>query len=370
MKQLRKITVLPGDGIGPEVIAQAIKILDSIKNKYGHKWIYFYADIGSIAIDNHGDPYPEETEESCINSDAILLGAIGDPKYDNDPSAKVRPEQGLLKMRKTLGLYSNIRPVRVHPSVAHLSPVKEERLKGVDFVIFRELTGGLYFGKKERQKDFASDLCNYTRKEIKRVAKLAFEMAQRRKKKLTLVDKANVLETSRLWREVVSKMSVKYPDVETNYLFVDNAAMQLIINPAQFDVVLCSNLFGDIISDEASVLVGSLGLLPSASRGKTHSLYEPVHGSYPQAAGKDIANPFATILSVEMMLRDFGLTDEADDILKAFDFCIQHEIGTVDLGGNFNLSCNLVGDAMSILIDEGINKIRSDKFIQSFSTII
>ena len=370
MKQLKKITVLPGDGIGPEVITQAIKVLDAIKNKYNHEWIYFYADIGSVAIDNYGDPFPQETEEACINSDAVLLGAIGDPKYDNDPSAKVRPEQGLLRMRKTLGLFSNIRPVRVHPNLAHLSPVKEDRLEGVDFVIFRELTGGLYFGDKERQKDFASDLCLYTKKEIKRVAKLAFQMAQQRKKKLTLVDKANVLETSRLWREVVTKMSAKYPDVETNYLFVDNAAMQLIINPAQFDVVLCSNLFGDIISDEASVLVGSLGLLPSASRGKIHSLYEPVHGSYPQAAGKDIANPFATILSVEMMLRDFGLTDEANDILNAFDFCIEHEIGTKDLGGNHNLSCNLVGDAMSILIEEGVNKIRSDKFIKSFSTII
>lgn len=370
MNELNKITVLPGDGIGPEVINQAIKVLDSIKIKYNHEWTYCYADIGSIAIDNHNDPFPAETEESCMNSDAILLGAIGDPKYDNNPSAKVRPEQGLLRMRKALGLFSNVRPVRVHQNIAHLSPVKKERLEGVDFVIFRELTGGLYFGDKERQKDFASDLCLYTKKEIKRVAKLAFQMAQQRRKKLTLIDKANVLETSRLWREVVNKMSSKYPDVETTYLFVDNAAMQLIINPAQFDVVLCSNLFGDIISDEASVLVGSLGLLPSASRGKKHSLYEPVHGSYPQAAGKDIANPFATILSVEMMLRDFGLTKEADDILNAFNFCIENEIGTKDLGSNYNLSCNLVGDAMSILIEEGINKIRSDKFIKSFSTII
>ena len=370
MKELNKITVLPGDGIGPEVITQAIKVLDAVKNKYEYDWRYCYADIGSIAIDNHGDPFPEVTEESCMNADAILLGAIGDPKYDNDPTAKIRPEQGLLKMRKTLGLFSNIRPVRVHSKLAHLSPVKEDRLNGVDFIIYRELTGGLYFGEKQREKDFASDLCLYTKKEIKRVAKQAFQMAQHRRKKLTLIDKANVLEASRLWREEVKKLSEKYPDVETNYLFVDNAAMQLIINPAQFDVVLCSNLFGDIISDEASVLVGSLGLLPSASRGKVHSLYEPVHGSYPQAAGKDIANPYAAILSVEMMLRDFGLTDEADTIQRAFDFCIEHEIGTKDLGGNFNLSCNLVGDAMSILIEEGLNKIRSDKFIQSFSTII
>lgn len=370
MKELNKITVLPGDGIGPEVIAQAIKVLDCVRNKYNHNWTYKYADIGSIAIDNYEDPFPKETEDACLESDAILLGAIGDPKYDNNPKAKVRPEQGLLKMRKTLGLFSNVRPVRVHPKLSHLSPVKEDRLKGVDFVIFRELTGGLYFGEKKREKDSASDLCFYSRKEIKRVAKLAFEMAQQRNSKLTLVDKANVLETSRLWREVVNKMSEKYPDVNTDYLFVDNAAMQLIINPSQFDVVLCSNLFGDIISDEASVLVGSLGLLPSASRGKQYSLYEPVHGSYPQAAGKDIANPFATILSAEMMLRDFGLKKEADNIAKAFDFCVENGIGTKDMGEGFNLSCNLVGDAISILIEEGISKIRKDKFIQSFSTII
>ena len=370
MKTLKNIAVLPGDGIGPEVVAQAIKVLDSIRSKYGHKWNYCYADIGAIAIDNYGDPFPDETLDSCKSSDAILLGAIGDPKYDNDPKAKIRPEQGLLRMRKELGLFSNIRPVRVNPNLAHLSPVKEERIKGVDFVIFRELTGGIYFGKKKKGKDFASDLCMYTKKEIKRVAKLAYQMAEKRNKKLTLIDKANVLESSRLWRKVVRKMSKKFPEVTTEYLFVDNAAMQLILNPSQFDVVLCSNLFGDIISDEASVLVGSLGLLPSASRGKEYSLYEPVHGSYPQAAGQDIANPFATILSVEMMLRDFGHKEEADDILNVFNFCLDNGIGTSDLGTGYSLSCSLVGDAMSILIEEGINKIRIDKFIQSFSTII
>jgi len=278
MNKINNIAVLKGDGVGPEVIAQTIKVLDTIKEKYGHKWSYTYADIGAVAIDNHGSPFPPSTYEACVEADAILMGAIGNPKYDNDPSAKVRPEQGLLTMRKALGLFSNIRPIRVHPRLASMSPVKEEVLKDVDFVVFRELTGGIYFGKKEKKADYASDLCSYSRSEIERVAVLAYQMAQSRKGKLTLVDKANVLESSRLWRDVVQKMSADYPDVTTEYLFVDNAAMQLIINPRQFDVVLCSNLFGDIISDEASVLSGSIGMLPSASRGTKHALYEPVHG--------------------------------------------------------------------------------------------
>ncbi len=370
MKTINNIAVLPGDGIGPEVINQAIKVLNSIKQKYGHQWNYSYADIGSIAIDNYGDPFPEETLQICRNADAILLGAIGDPKYDNDPSAKVRPEQGLLKMRKKLGLFSNIRPIRVHQKMAHMSPIKEERLQNVDFVIFRELTGGIYFGKKKKAKKYASDLCKYSKKEIKRVAKLAYEMAKARKGRLTLVDKANVLESSRLWREVIRKMSIKYPEVKTEFLFVDNAAMQVIINPAQFDVVLCSNLFGDIISDEASVLVGSLGLLPSASRGKKHALYEPVHGSYPQATGQDTANPFATILSVEMMLRDFGYTAEADNIEHTFNFCLEQGIGTIDMGKQFDLSCSQVGDVMSVLIEEGENALRTNKLHERLSTII
>jgi len=362
MKKLNNITVLKGDGIGPEVVNQALRVLDCIKAKYGHQWEYTYADIGAIAIDNHGDPFPPETHKACTASDAILLGAIGDPKYDNDPSAKVRPEQGLLKMRKALGLFSNIRPIRVHPKLAYLSPVKEDRLKGVDFVVFRELTGGIYFGEKDKGDNHASDLCLYTRMEIERVAVLAFEMAKTRKSKLTLVDKANVLESSRLWRDVVQKMSVDFPEVTTDYLFVDNAAMQIIINPAQFDVVLCSNLFGDIISDEASVLAGSIGMLPSASRGTEYSLYEPVHGSYPQAAGKDIANPFATILSVEMMLRDFGLHQEADDIQSVVDLCLEKGIATADLNTEYSRACSQIGDIMCALINEGKDSIKWEDY--------
>jgi len=370
MKSLNTITVLKGDGIGPEVIAQTIKVLDTIKEKYGHQWTYTYADIGAIAIDRHGDPFPPETYEACIDADAVLMGAIGDPKYDNDPNATVRPEQGLLTMRKALGLFSNIRPVRVHPRLASMSPVKEEILQDVDFVVFRELTGGIYFGEKEKKKDYASDLCAYSRAEIERVAVLAYQMAMTRKKKLTLVDKANVLESSRLWRDVVQKMSTDFPEVTTEYLFVDNAAMQMILHPRQFDVVLCSNLFGDIISDEASVLSGSIGMLPSASRGTRHALYEPVHGSYPQAAGQDIANPFATILSAEMMLRDFGYSQEADDIQQVVNFCLDNGIATSDLKMEYACTCSQVGEIICALIEEGENGIRWKKCKEGLSTIV
>jgi len=370
MKQLKNIAVLKGDGVGPEVVKQTLKVLNAIKEKYNHTWQYTYADIGAVAIDKHGDPFPAETYETCVEADAILMGAIGHPKYDNDPSAPIRPEQGLLRMRKALGLFSNIRPIRVHPKLAYMSPVKEEILKDVDFVVFRELTGGIYFGEKEKGADFASDLCLYTRKEIERVAVLAFEMAKTRKSKVTLIDKANVLESSRLWRDVVQKVSTEYPEIETNYLFVDNAAMQLILNPRQFDVVLCSNLFGDIISDEASVLAGSIGMLPSASRGTKHALYEPVHGSYPQAAGKDIANPFATILSAEMMLRDFGLHTEADDVQQVVNFCLDNGIATADLETEYSCSCSQVGEILSALIEEGEHGIRWKKCKEGLSTIV
>lgn len=369
MKKLKNITVLKGDGIGPEVINQTIKVLDVLSEKYGHDWNYTYADIGAIAIDNYDNPYPPETHEACLSSDAILLGAIGDPKYDNNPSAKVRPEQGLLAMRKALGLFSNIRPLRVHPKLAINSPIKEDRLEGVDFVVFRELTGGIYFGEKDRGENHASDLCLYTRFEIERVAKLAFKMAGQRKQKLTLVDKANVLESSRLWREVVQDLSKSFPNITTDYLFVDNAAMQLILNPKQFDVILCSNLFGDIISDEASVLAGSIGVLPSASRGEVYSLYEPVHGSYPQAAGKDSANPFATMLSAEMMLRDFELIDEADQIEMAINHCLYNGIATEDLKFKHVYSCSQIGEIVSTIIREGEQAVQLSKF-REVSTIV
>ncbi|MBX2817976.1 MAG: 3-isopropylmalate dehydrogenase, partial [Saprospiraceae bacterium] len=259
------ISVLPGDGIGPEVIAQGIKVLDAVGNRFGHSFSYRYADVGGIAIDKTGSPLPQETIDVCINSDALLFGAIGDPKYDNDPKSKVRPEQGLLGLRKALDLYCNIRPLKIFERLRHLSPIREENLEGVDFVVYRELIGGIYFGKKGRNdnRDYAFDTCEYHANEIDRIASLAFEAARRRRKKLTLVDKANVLESSRLWRERIQELAVDHPDIEVNYMFVDNAAMQMIVYPAQFDVILTTNMFGDILSDESSVLAGSLGLIPS-----------------------------------------------------------------------------------------------------------
>jgi 3-isopropylmalate dehydrogenase len=347
---------LKGDGIGPEVVDQAIKVLEAIAKKYHHTFIYDEQLIGAIAIDKTGNPLPDETIASCEKADAILLGAIGHPKYDNDPNATVRPEQGLLKIRKTLGLFANIRPIKIFRNLRHLSVLKAKVLQGVDMVIYRELTGGIYFGKKERSENEASDLCHYHRYEIERIVKLAFQEAERRRKKLCLIDKANVLETSRLWRDVVQNMSIEFPEVKVDYLFIDNAAMQMILNPAQFDVIVTSNMFGDIISDEASVLGGSIGLLPSSSAGTKARLYEPVHGSFPQAAGKNIANPIATILSVEMMLRDFGLTIEADDIVNAVTFCIDNNLLTIDLIKEKALLCDEIGDKIANHISSKIIK--------------
>lgn len=332
----KQITVIAGDGIGREVTQEGVKVLDAIAQKYNHTFLYNYCLMGGVAIDATGTPLPDDTIMQCLDSDAVLLGAIGHPKYDLDPEARVRPEQGLLKLRKALDLYINIRPVTIYPSIAHLSPIKENRLKDVDFVVFRELTGGIYFGKKETSADgnTATDECTYTRDEIVRIAKAAFEKAQRRRGKLTLVDKANVLETSRLWRKIVSKLSAIYPDVKVDYMYVDNAAMQLILNPGQFDVILTENMFGDIISDEASMLSGSLGMLPSASFGSKVPLFEPIHGSYPQAAGKNIANPIGTILSVVLMLEHFNMHEEAADITKAVVASLQNGITTVDINAS------------------------------------
>lgn len=341
-----KIAVLPGDGIGPEVIEQGIKVLNAVEQKYGHKFELNYQLMGAVAIDETGSPLPEETIEACLNSNAVLLGAIGDPKYDNDPSAKVRPEQGLLGLRKSLGLFANIRPVTLYPELEHLSPLKKERLEGVDFVVYRELTGGIYFGEKGRRNngDVAFDNCVYSSAEVDRISKLAFETAMQREKKLTLVDKANVLESSRLWRERVQELSKDYPEVEVDYMFVDNAAMQIIINPAQFDVVVTENMFGDIITDEASVLSGSLGLLPSASIGSTVGMFEPIHGSYPQAAGKNIANPIATIMSVAMMLDNLELFTEAKDIRNAVSQSFDAKVMSSDLTKDNPSSTSEIGD--------------------------
>ncbi|MDF1696103.1 MAG: 3-isopropylmalate dehydrogenase [Saprospiraceae bacterium] len=356
MSKLQNITVLKGDGIGPEVVNQAIKVLHAIAEKYAHTFTFDEQLIGASAIDQTGNPLPDHTIESCKSADAILLGAIGDPKYDNDPNATVRPEQGLLKLRKTLGLFANIRPVRIFDNLKHLSVLKPEVLQNVDMVIYRELTGGIYFGKKEKNEEQASDLCHYHRFEIERIAKLAFEEATKRRNKLCLIDKANVLDTSRLWRDVVQQMSPSYPSVEVNYLFIDNAAMQMILNPSQFDVIVTSNMFGDIISDEASVLGGSLGLLPSSSAGTEARLYEPVHGSFPQATGKNIANPLATILSIEMMLRDFGLIEEADDVLNSVTYCIDQNLLTIDLIKENALLCSEVGDQITNRISSKTSK--------------
>lgn len=329
----KNIVVIEGDGIGPEVTRQAIKVLNAVAQHGGHEFSYKYCLMGADAIDKTGNPLPDETIEAALNSDAILFGAIGHPKYDNDPTAKVRPEQGLLKLRKSLQLFANIRPVSTYPALQHLSPLKAKVLENVDFIIYRELTGGIYFGRKDSDAEGtrASDECAYTREEIERIAHLAFRQARQRRKKLTLVDKANVLETSRLWRKVVQEIATGYPDVKVDFLFVDNAAMQIIINPRQFDVILTENMFGDILSDEASVISGSLGLLPSASVGKGAALFEPIHGSYPQAAGKDIANPLGSILSAAMLLDHFGLHADANRVREAANWTLQNSFVTKDI---------------------------------------
>ena len=308
------IAVLPGDGIGPEVTEQAIKALKAIALEFDHAFAFKHASVGAVAIDETGSPLPEKTLTLCEESDAILFGSIGHPKYDNDPTAKVRPEQGLLRLRKALSLYANIRPVKAYDTLTDKSPLKKHIIQDTDISIYRELTGGIYFGDKHLSEDgnTASDLCVYSRYEIERITHLAFKAAGSRKNKVTLVDKANVLENSRLWRKVVTEIAKDYPDVTLDYLFVDNAAMQMILNPKQFDVILTGNMFGDIISDEASVIGGSIGLLASASVGDKFALFEPIHGSYPQATGKGIANPIASILSAAMLLDHFDLNEEAE----------------------------------------------------------
>lgn len=347
----RHIAVLPGDGVGPEVINESVKVLKMIEKKFNHHFIFTEGLIGGEAIEKTGYPYPNATHHLCISSDAILFGAIGEPKYDNDPTLKVRPEQGLLEMRKSLGLYANIRPINVFSSLADRSPLKKTVIDGVDFVIVRELTGGIYFGEKGRSKDKKSayDICSYSKDEITRIAKIAFNLALKRNRKITVVDKANVLETSRLWRETIQKLVTNhYPLVTVNYMFVDNAAMQIIKNPHQFDVILTDNMFGDILTDEASVIAGSLGMLPSASIGKKVSLYEPIHGSYPKAAGKNIANPIGSILSAAMMLDySFGMKRESQKIFAAVEKTLKDGFGTKDISKKNAVSTSKLGDSIS-----------------------
>ncbi|MBR6212911.1 MAG: 3-isopropylmalate dehydrogenase [Bacteroidales bacterium] len=331
-----RIAEVPGDGIGPEVVNQAKKVVDAVCARFGHEVEYRFAKAGACAIDEYGSAYPEETHRICMESDAVLYGAVGDPKYDNDPTAKVRPEQGLLAMRKQLGLYANLRPVETFKPLVHKSPLKEELVDGADFLCIRELTGGMYFGEKGRLDggDTAYDTNIYHRFEIERILKLAFEYAMRRRRHLTVVDKANVLESSRLWRQIAQEMEPLYPEVHTDYMYVDNASMQLIRCPKFFDVIVTENTFGDILTDEASVISGSMGLLASASIGEHTGVYEPIHGSYPQAAGKNIANPLATILSAAMMFEyAFGLMDEGRVIREAVAASIDAKFVTEDLAG-------------------------------------
>ncbi len=356
----KKIAVLAGDGIGPEVMAQGVKVLKAIEDKYGHTFHLKKSMIGGCAIDKTGNPLPEETLEIALDADAVLLGAIGTPKYA-DPTLKVRPEQGLLGLRKALGLYANIRPIKAYDKLVGLSPIKNERIQGADFVIFRELTGGIYFGDNDRNdtNTMAYDTMTYHDYEIERIAHAAFKTAMNRRRELCLVDKANVLESSRFWRETVDRVAKDYPDVTLSYLYVDNAAMQLILNPTRFDVMLTANLFGDILSDEASVIGGSLGLLPSASIGNKRCLFEPVHGSFPEGAGKDIANPTAMILSVAMMFDHLELYQEAKDIYDAIDECMDKSIMTPDLNPEVSYSCSQFGDIVQAIISGDEINIKS-----------
>ena len=346
------IAVLPGDGIGPEVTAQAVKVLKAIAMEFNHVFTFEKALVGASAMDKTGIPLPEETISICEKADAILFGAIGDTKYDNDPSATVRPEQGLLGLRKTFDLYTNIRPVIAYEDLLNKSSLKIKQIKGTDILIYRELASGIYFGEKHFDNDEASDICTYRRFEIERIAHLAFKAAQGRKRKLTLVDKANVLASSKLWRTVVNEIAEQYPDVTYDCMYIDNAAMELIINPRQFDVILTENMFGDILSEEASVIVGSIGLLASASIGDKHAMFEPIHGAYPKAKNKGIANPIASILSAAMLLDHFGLYDEASLVREGVDKSLKLHITTPDLNTKYdNISTTKVGDFIEDFIN-------------------
>ena len=326
-----KIAVLAGDGIGPEIMKQGVAALDAVAKRFGHQFIYQEAVCGAHAIDEVGDPFPEETFKVCMNADAILFAAVGDPRFDNDPTAKVRPEQGLLAMRKKLGLFANVRPVATFDCLLHKSPLKEELLKGADFVVIRELTGGMYFGEKYQDNDRAYDTDIYTRPEIERILKVAFDTAMKRRKHLTVVDKANVLASSRLWRQIAKEMEPQYPAVTTDYMFIDNAAMRVLTEPTFFDVIVTENTFGDILTDETSCITGSMGLQPSASLGEHTPLFEPVHGSWPQAAGKNLANPVAQILSAAMLLEHFGLDDEGACVRRAVDASLEANVRTPEI---------------------------------------
>ncbi len=326
-----KIAVLAGDGIGPEISAEGVKVMKAVCSKFGHQVTFTEALCGAAAIDAVGNPFPEETLKACQDADAVLFSAVGDPRFDNNPNAKVRPEQGLLAMRKQLGLFANIRPVQTFDCLIHKSPLKDELVRGADFVCIRELTGGMYFGEKKEGDDYAYDTNAYSRHEVERILKVAFEYAQRRRKHLTVVDKANVLASSRLWRKVAQEMAPQYPDVQTDYMYVDNASMRMIQDPKFFDVMVTENTFGDILTDEGSCISGSMGLLPSASTGESTPVFEPIHGSWPQAKGLNIANPLAQILSVAMLFEYFNLEEEGTLIRRAVDASLEANVRTPEI---------------------------------------
>ena len=326
-----KIAVLAGDGIGPEISVQGVNVMKAVCAKFGHRVEFNYAICGADAIDKVGDPFHESTYQVCRDADAVLFSAVGDPKFDNNPTAKVRPEQGLLAMRKKLGLFANVRPVQTFKCLLHKSPLRPELVEGADFLCIRELTGGMYFGEKYQDDEKAYDTNMYTRPEIERILKVGFEYAMRRKKHLTVVDKANVLASSRLWRKIAQEMEPLYPEVKTDYMYVDNAAMRMIQEPTFFDVMVTENTFGDILTDEGSCISGSMGLLPSASTGEGTPVFEPIHGSWPQAKGLNIANPLAQILSVAMLFEYFGLAEEGALVRKAVDESLNANVRTPEI---------------------------------------
>ncbi len=342
----KNILIVPGDGIGQEVTAVGQQVLDRIAEKYGHTFHYDHALIGHAAIEATGEALPQESLEKMRASDAVLFGAVGHPKYDNDPQAKVRPEQGLLKMRKELGLYANLRPIRLFDELLAASSIKPEILRGADILFFRELTGDIYFGDKGRKDDGATayDLAQYSRFEVERIARKAFEAARTRRQKLCSVDKANVLETSRLWREVIQQLAPEYPDVTVEHQFVDATAMLLIKDPRRFDVVVTANLFGDILTDEASQIAGSMGMLASASIGDGTGVYEPIHGSAHDIAGKGLANPLASVLSAALLLDiSFGMKEESEAVIAAVDQVLKAGYRTADIADDQTPKTHILG---------------------------
>lgn len=369
-----EIAILEGDGIGPEVVAQSMKCLRAVEETFGHSFRFQKADIGAKALTNTGSPLPDATLDLCKSSDAILFGALGSPHYDKDPNTDVWPEQGLLRLRKELELFANIRPVKVFPALVKQSPLTKKLVKNTDLVIYRELAGGIYYGEKSRDEknNSATDTCTYTENEIGRIAHMAFKAAKQRRGKLTLVDKANVLETSRLWRRTVTQIAESYPSVFLECMFVDNAAVQMVLNPGQFDVILTSNMFGDILSDQGSVIAGSIGLLPSASIGVEYAMFEPIHGSYPEAKGLNIANPVASILSTAMLLEHFGLKEESVAVVAAVLKSFSKKIVTPDILGSNKYGTSYVGDFIADHITEleDISQLNDENIGLGNSTII